>query len=260
MYLHTDILHRYCDSLSLCLLLYTTTHMMFFSPHKHTHTHIFKHVYTHVPHIDVKWPDRAACKQAIRLDSERGATLSDMTGPIPLTHTHTHWEDSESWALDLLWQQRLLLSLTSDPFLPVVASSFAPPCPSLSCRTNVIEVPRFGQAVAPLHHARQTHMHSDVSSHTHSYKSKPCQALRCRCKWTCGHRGRQRADKRAEAYVFRCQQGTTSPCPPCVWQHWPFSPSSLTCVSVCLCVRGAVEDITIETFSVVGHQLFIKIG
>lgn len=84
-------------------------------------------------------------------------------------HTHTHWEDSESWASDLTWQQRLLLSLTSDPFLPVVASSSAPPCPSLSHRTNVIEEALFGQAVAHFlsTHTRHEHVYSRAHVHTH---------------------------------------------------------------------------------------------
>ena len=72
-------------------MLYTNTHMLR-CPLVSTHTHIFKHMYAHAPHIDLKWPDWAACKQAIRLDSERWATLSDMTAVIPpsLSHTHTH--------------------------------------------------------------------------------------------------------------------------------------------------------------------------
>jgi len=70
------------------------------------------------------------------------------------THTRTHTEDSESLALDLTWQERLLLSLTSDPFLPVVPSAFAPPCFLLSFRTNVIEGPPLGQVTPHFLHTQ----------------------------------------------------------------------------------------------------------
>lgn len=222
----------------------TYANVFFFSQHTCTHTHRAAHTYIHVPHIDVKWPDRAACKQAIRLDSERWATLSDVTALIPHTHTRTHvcthWENSEIWALDLTWQQRLLLSLTPDPFLPDVPSSSAPPCPSLSRRTNVIEESPFGQAlfhfIPPLHvHGPRGRIHVHVWwSHavTCSYKSR--QAFRWRCKRTCGLQ--RQAARRGQCVCCAWQEGTTSPGPPCVWQHWPFSQATwCVCVALCVC-------------------------
>lgn len=151
--------------------LHQQTHVkMLFS--QHTHIRTTSSACTHMS-LTLMWSDQT------ELPANRPSDRTVNVGPHYLTwqhwfpsHTNTHWEDSEIWALDLTWQQRLLLSLTPDPFLPDVPSSFAPPCPSLSRRTNVIEESLFGQAVSHFLHVRKTHAHIHVHvlwSHTHTF-------------------------------------------------------------------------------------------
>ena len=129
---HTNILHRYCDSPSL--RLHVVTYRTCFTP---THTHIFRHTYTHVPHVDVKWPDRAARKQAIRLDSERWATLSDMTAPIRLTHTHAHTHTHTHRH----WELALRSNMTAEIAAFINAWPFPPRRPVLPCPSLPFTVP-----------------------------------------------------------------------------------------------------------------------
>lgn len=208
----------------------------------HTYTHMFNHMHACLSH----WCEvtRLSCLQTghqtgqwtlghtIRHDS----TDSTPHTPTHCTHTDTHWEDSESWALDLTWQQRLLLSLTSDPFHPIVPSSFASPCPSLSHHTNMIEEPLFRQAVPHFLHAHTTpiHMHVHVCSHTQThimYKPNLCQTFRCRCKWTWPLRQAESRDERAAGCVLYMSVHHQS-LPTMCLTALTFYPSSL---SVCVC-------------------------
>lgn len=168
------------------------------------------------------------------------------------THPYTH---GEIWAIDRTWQQRLLLSLMPDPILPDVPSPFAPPCPSLSSRTNVIEDWLFGQAVSHFPLIRETHAQTQTCySHTQSLNSH--QAFRCRCKWTCGHRGRLRG---ADGSMCGDHQSPAHH----VFDSTDLS-AQLTALCVCVWIRCSDQELILSTEKQVSsrqvHFLFLKMN
>ena len=254
---HTNILHRYCDSPSL--RLHVVTYRTCFTP---THTHLPAHGHTRPS----RWCEvtRPSCPQTGHQTGQwtLGHTIRHDSTDSPHTHTRTHAHThththtgTESWPLDLTWQQRLLLSLTPDPFLPVVPSSRAPPCPSLSRRTNVIEEPPFGQAVP---HFCSTHIKHTCTllSRTDTHSDNPCQAFRCRWKWTCGRR-KQRGEGGSICVVH------VSRAPPVPAHHVSDSTDLLAhqasvCVSVCVCVYVRLCEQDVQKTRAAGNynQLF----